>query len=272
MSYISEIFLLYSEAFYIPNDRMKPTQIYKHTIKLKPNIDAVRMKQYKIPFAQRDEARKIVENWEKNGIIRKSVSRFNSPLLLVKKKPDSLGNKQYRAVIDFREVNKASIPQLYPLPLPDELFEMLHGSTIFTVLDVHAAYHQIELDESCRYITAFNALNHHYEFCMLPFGLQSSGIAWLHVIHRLLEEFIRENSVFVYVDDICIWSSNLTSHVQLIKRVLKQLIKFNIRLKPEKCKFMQNSIHYLGYVISENGLEIDRSKQNVLRIIRFRKI
>lgn len=265
ISEISEILLKYSSAFYIPNDILKPTQIYKHKIKLKPNVDTVCVKQYKIPFAQRDQARKIVLDWEKNGVIRKSTSRFNSPLLIVPKKPDSLGNKQYRAVIDFRAVNKVTIPQLYPLPLPDELFDMLHGSTIYTVLDVHAAYHQIELAEECRGITAFNALNHHYEFCMLPFGLQSSGIAWLHTIHRVLQKFLEKNEIFVYVDDICMWSTNTSSHTNLIKRVLAQLTKYNIKLKPEKCKFFQDNIQYLGYKISKKGLEIDQTKTKCIQ-------
>lgn len=126
--------------------------------------------------------------------------------------------------MDYRKVNKACIPQLYPLPLPDELFDMLHGSSVYSVLDVLAAYHQIELDESCRFITAFSALNHHYEFKMLPFGLQSSGIAWLYAIHRVLQKFINRG-VYVYVDDVCIWSNNEKSHIELIKKVLAQLIK-----------------------------------------------
>lgn len=179
--------------------------------------------------------------------------------MLIPKKPDNLGNPQSRAVIDYRSVNKACIPQLYPLPLPDELFDLLHGSTIYSVLDVHMAYHQIELDESCRFITAFTALNHHYEFCMLPFGLQSSGIAWLYGIHRVLQKFVNKG-VFVYVDDVIIYSSNHQDHIKLVRSVLKQLISYNIKLKPEKCKFLRNIVYYLGYKISQNGLEIDENK------------
>lgn len=256
---VSDICLKYSEAFYIPNDIMRPTPIYKHIFNLKPEAEIINVKQFRIPYAQRDELRKTIEMWEKNGIIRKSMSRFNSPIMLVPKKPDIHGNPQHRAVIDFRKVNSASIPQLYPLPLPDELFDMLHGSEIYSVLDVHMAYHQIELDESCRFITGFSALNHHYEFCMLPFGLQSSGIAWLHAIHRVLQKFLNKN-VFVYVDDVILWDTNESNHINAIKRVLNQLIKYNMKLKPEKCKFLQNHVRYLGYKISKNGLEIDDTK------------
>lgn len=88
MNKMKEIFLECSEAFFIPNDIFKPTSIYKHSIKLKPDADTEYVKQFRIPFARRDELRRQVENWEKNGIIEKSVSRFNSPLLLVPKKPD----------------------------------------------------------------------------------------------------------------------------------------------------------------------------------------
>lgn len=256
---ISKVCFEFSEAFYIPNDLFKPTPVYKHSIKLKPNADVVCIKQYRIPFGQRDELQRQVESWEKMNIIQKSTSRFNSPLMLVKKHPDSDGKQQYRAVLDYKQLNKICIPQLYPLPLPEELFDMLHGSCIYTVLDVYAAYHQVELEESCRYLTAFSALNHHYEFKMLPFGMQSSGVGWLYAIHRVLQKFLNKN-VFVYVDDVCLWSSNMDEHIALIKRVLKQLIRCNIKLKAEKCKFVQNHIRYLGYKISKKGLEIDEQK------------
>lgn len=77
---IAEICTECSDAFYIENDVMRPTPVYKHSIKLKPNVDVVCVKQYKVPFAQRDELQKQVESWEKMGVIRKSTSRFNSPL------------------------------------------------------------------------------------------------------------------------------------------------------------------------------------------------
>lgn len=217
------------------------------------------VKQYRVPFAQREELNKQVKNWENMKIIQKSTSRFNSPLLLVKKQPDGDGKKQFRAVLNYKQLNKACIPQLYPLPLPDELFDLLYGSRIYTVLDVYAAYHQVELEENSRYLTAFSELNDHYEFRMLPFGLQSSGVGWLYAIHRVLQKFINKN-LFVYVDDICLWSSNVNEHIILIKRVLKQLIKYNIKLKPEKCQFLQNHIRYLGYKISKKGLEVDERK------------
>lgn len=261
---VAELCLKFSEAFFIENDRLRPTNVYKHSIKLRPNVDSINVKQYRVPFAQREELKKHVENWEKQGIIRKSTSRFNSPLLLVKKHPDRFGNKQFRAVLDYREVNKASIPQYYPLPVPEQLFDMLHGSTIYSCLDVHQAYHQIELEESCRFITAFSALNHHYEFCMIPFGLQSSGIAWLYTIHRVLQEFMDKN-VFCYVDDVILWENSEEAHLRQIKLVLSQLIKNNIKLKPEKCKFLQPYVYYLGYKISGVGLEIDERKTLCIR-------
>lgn len=81
------------------------------------------------------------------------------------------------------------------------------------------AYHQIELEEECKYITGFSALHHHYEFNVLPFGLQPSGVAWLYTIHRVLQEFINKG-VFVYVDDNILWSSNEFEHTKLIKNKL----------------------------------------------------
>lgn len=259
MEKIREIFLEYSEAFYIPNDIFKATTMYEHSIKLKPDAHTVFVRQFRIPYAQRDELIRQVKGWERDGIIEKSTSPFNSPLLLVPKKPDEKGNKQYRVVLDYREVNKICIPQCYSLPLPDELFDLLNGSSIYSLLDIFNSYMQVNLSKSSRFITSFSALNHHYEFNRVPFGLQSSGVAWLYTIHKVLQKFIT-NSVFVYVDDVCLYSKSEQHHLEMIKRVLKQLIKYSIKLKPQKCKFLQKEVKYLGYKVSSKGLEVDEAK------------
>lgn len=171
----------------------------------------------------------------------------------------------YRMVIDYRKLNEATISQSYPIPLIDEISDNLHSSEVFTVLDVYSAFHQILLREDCRHLTAFSTSNSHYQFRCTPFGLQSSPIAWLYTISGVLRDFTNKN-IFWYMDDIIIHEKNDTLNINMIKRVLKQLIKHNIKLKPEKCSFLQKSVKFLGYKISGNGLEIDESRIRCIKL------
>lgn len=106
-----------SDAFYIEGDILKTTTAYIHNIKLKPHIDTVYTKQYRIPESHKTEIERQLADLEKKQIIERSTSRFNSPLLLVKKAPDGSGKPQFRLVLDYRKVNEATIPQAYPIPL-----------------------------------------------------------------------------------------------------------------------------------------------------------
>lgn len=262
---IRKICLEYSDAFYIDGDRLKTTDVYQHTIKLKPDTDTVFVKQYRIPEMQKQEVDRQINELLKNNIIEKSTSRFNSPLLLVKKRSDEENKTNYRMVIDYRKLNEATINQAHPIPLIDEITDNLHTSEVFTVLDVYSAFHQILLKEDCRHLTAFSTSNAHYQFRCTPFGLQSSPIAWLYTINAVLRDFTNKN-LFWYMDDIIIHEKDDKANINIIKKVLKQLIKHNIKLKPEKCQFLQKSVKFLGYQISGKGLEIDETRIRCIKL------
>lgn len=146
----------------------------------------------------------------------------------------------------------------------DEVLDQLGDSKVFTILDVESAFHQVALDESCRHLTAFSTAYEHYQFRTTPFGMQSSPIAFLCTVSTILKEFLNKN-VFVYVDDIIIHTADENTNCLLIEKVLKTLHKHNLKWKPQKCSFLQRSVKYLGYVITENGLEIDQFKTKCVK-------
>lgn len=213
---IKEICYECSDVFFIEGDELKPTSAYIHSIKLKPNVDTVHTKQYRIPEGHKHEIERQINELEEQDIIEKSTSRFNSPLLLVKKAPDKYGKPQSRLVFDYRKVNEASIPQKYPMPMMDEIIDQMSGTTYFTKLDVKSAYHQILLDENCRHITAFSTTYNHYQFKKVPVGSQSSPVAWLYTISRVLQKFINRN-LFTYMDDIVLVNKDQESNIKLLK-------------------------------------------------------
>lgn len=115
----------YGAAFYIDGDKLNHTDVISHFIALKPGTSPIFTRQYRIPETQRGEIQRQIDELEMKGIIEKSNSAWNSPLLLVPKKDNKEGGKEYRMVIDFRKLNAVTIPHSYPIPLIDEKIDQM---------------------------------------------------------------------------------------------------------------------------------------------------
>lgn len=131
----------FAGAFYIEGDTLEHTDVIRHKIELKPGTTPINTRQYRIPETQKTEIQRQLDELESKGVIEKSKSPWNSPLLLVPKKENQYGEKQYRLVIDYRKLNSVTQPLAYPIPLIDEIIDQMQGSQIFTTLDLQGAFH-----------------------------------------------------------------------------------------------------------------------------------
>ena len=163
----------YSSQFHLPGDSLGATTVLAHKI-LTTDENPINTKQYRYPPIHRDEIRKQVDELINKGIVQASESPYNSPLWVVPKKADSAGNKRWRLVIDYRQLNEKTVGDAYRLPNITDILDQLGGSKYFSILDLASGFHQIPMDQDSKAKTAFSTPYAHLEFNRMPFGLKNA--------------------------------------------------------------------------------------------------
>jgi hypothetical protein len=182
------------------------------------------------------------------------VSPWEAPIMFVKKKDGTL-----RLCIDYRQLNKVTIKNKYPLPRIDDLFDQLGGGSIFSKIDLRSRYHQFRIKGEDIHKTAFKTRYGHYEFVVVPFGLTNALANFMCLMNNVLSKFL-EKFVLDFIDDLLIYSKNREEHEEHLRLVLQVLREHQLYAKFSKCNFFQKQIHYLGHVISEEGVVLDPDK------------
>ncbi|KAI2645331.1 Transposon Tf2-6 polyprotein [Labeo rohita] len=169
-----------------------------------------------------------------------------------------------RPCIDYRALNAITVKYRYPLPLVPSALEQLRTAKIYTKLDLRSAYNLIRIREGDEWKTAFSTTSGHYEYRVMPFGLANSPSYFQAFINEVFRDMLNR-WVIVYIDDILIYSDSYPEHVQHVRAVLQRLIQHRLYAKQEKCEFHQQSISFLGYIISPEGVAMDETKVSAVR-------
>ncbi|GKE88227.1 putative reverse transcriptase domain-containing protein [Tanacetum coccineum] len=193
------------------------------------------------------------------GFIRPSSSPWGAPVLFVKKK-----DGYFRMCIDYRELNKFTVKNRYPLPRIDDLFDQLQGSRVYSKIDLRSGYHQLRVCEEDISKTAFRTRYGHYEFQVMPFGLTNAPAVFMDLMNRVCKPYL-DRFVIVFINDILIYSKSIKEHEGHLKLILNLLKNEELYAKFSKCEFWLSKVQFLGHVIDSEGIHVDLAKIEAIK-------
>ena len=233
---------------------LPPKRPVEFRIDLIPGAAPIARAPYRLAPSEMQELSSQLEELLSRGFIRPSFSPWGAPVLFVKKKDGS-----FRMCIDYRELNKLTVKNRYPLPRINDLFDQLQGSTHYSKIDLRSGYHQLSVQEEDVPKTAFRTRYGHYEFLVMPFGLTNAPAVFMDLMNRVCRPYL-DKFVIVFIDDILIYSRSKEEHGKHLRLILELLRKEKQYAKFSKCEFWIREVKFLGHVVSHEGIHVDPSK------------
>ncbi|GJW93521.1 putative nucleotidyltransferase, ribonuclease H [Tanacetum coccineum] len=233
---------------------LPPVRQVEFQIDLIPGAAPVARTPYRLAPSEMQELSNQLQELADRGFIRPSTSPWGAPVLFVKKKDGS-----FRMCIDYRELNKLTIKNRYPLPRIDDLFDQLQGSSVYSKIDLRSGYHQLRVRDEDIPKTAFRTRYRHYEFQVMPFGLTSVPAVFMDLMNRVCKPYL-DKFVIVFIDDILIYSRNKEEHANHLRIILELLKKEKLYAKFSKCDFWIHIVQFLRHLIDSQGLHVDPAK------------
>jgi hypothetical protein len=200
---------------------------------------------------ERQLIRDMTEDMLQNGVIRPSVSPWASPIVLVKKK-----DGKQRFCIDFRNLNKVAIRDVYPIPRIDDCLTALGDNQWFSTFDMNAGFWQIGMAEEDRHKTAFIVEGGLYEFNVMPFGLTNATATFQRYMDMVLAG-LKWTSLLVYLDDVCVFSKSLDQHLRRLEETFARFRLYDLKLNAAKCHVLKQEFAYLGHIVTGEGIKAD---------------
>ncbi|KAL4016712.1 hypothetical protein IC575_024369 [Cucumis melo] len=223
----------YPDVFSEELPGLPPHREVEFAIELEPGTVPISRGPHRMAPTELKELKVQLQELLDKGFIRPSVSPWGAPFFFVKKKDGSM-----RLCIDYRELNKVTVKNRYPLSRIDDLFDQLQGATVFSKIDLRSGYNQLRIKDGDVPKTTFHSRYGHYEFIVMSFGLTNAPT----------------------VDDILIYSKTEAEHEEHLRMVLQTLRDNKLYAKFLKCEFWLKQVSFLGHVVSKAGVSVDPAK------------
>ncbi|RXN09433.1 Retrovirus-related Pol poly from transposon [Labeo rohita] len=208
------------------------------------------------------EVKEYVQDLLAKGWIVKSRSPYAAPVVCVRKKDGTL-----RVCIDYRQLNRKTVPDRHQLPRIQDLMNTLGGYRWFSILDQGKAYHQGFMAEGSRHLTAFVTPWGLFEWVRVPFGLSNAPAAFQLSMEEMLES-IRDECCLPYLDNVLCFAKSFEEHVEKLRVVFRVLRQHGVKLRPTKCELFKQEVRYLGHLVSADGVRVDTKDLAAVRVLR----
>ena len=244
----------YEDFFLDELPGLPPQRVVDFDIELHPGTSPISMTPHRMAPVELQELRVQLQKLLDKGFIRPSTSSWGAPVLFAKKK-----DKTLRLCIDYRQLNRVTIKNWYPLPMIDDLFNQLREARLYSNIDLHTGYHQLRVRETNIPKTAFRARYGHFEFTVMPFGLTNAPATFMDLMHRVFQSYL-DQFVVIFMDDILIYFESEREHEYHLRIVLQLLRDHQLYAKFSKCEFWLTEVRFLGHVVSASGVSVDLEK------------
>nr|GEY07454.1 putative reverse transcriptase domain-containing protein [Tanacetum cinerariifolium] len=244
----------FSEVFREDLRSIPPARPVEFQIDLVPGVVHIARAPYRLAPSEMKELAEQLQELSEKGFIRPSSSPWGAPVLFVKKK-----YRSFRMCIDYRELNKLTVKNRYPLPRIDDLFDQLQGSSVYSKIELRPGYHQLRVYEEGIPKTAFRTRYEYYEFQVMPFGLTNAPAVFMDLMNRVCKPYL-DKFVIIFIDDILIYSKNKKEYEEHLTLILELLKKEELYAKFSKCEFWIPKVQFLEHVIDSKGIHVDPAK------------
>ena len=225
------------------------------------DAEPVRQPLRRTPRAYEGEDKKALEKLQQQGSVRPSCSPWASPIVLVRKKDGTA-----RPCVDYRCLNALTRKDAFPLPRTDDCLDAVTGAVWFSTLDVTSAYNQVPIKVEDIPKTAFITKYGLFEYTTMPFGLCNAP-ATFQCSMELALRGLQWSCCLIYLDDVIIFGRTFMEHMQRPRLGLERIQEAGMKLKPNKCHFLQPEVEFLGHIITMEGVRPNRA--NVQKLVQW---
>lgn len=238
------------------SERLPERKPWDHAIDLIPDAPLPKpAKVYPMTPPELKELDEFIDENLRKGYIRQSKSPMAAPVFFVKKKDGKL-----RLVQDYRALNNITVKNRYPIPLISEVIDSMKGAKHFTELDLRWGFNNVRIKEGDEWKAAFRTNRGLFEPTVMFFGQTNAPGTFQTMVNEILSDLIASRVVIVYLDNIWIFTKDMTEHRRVVSEVLHRLQANDLFCKPEKCRFEVDKVEVLGTIVSENKVEMDTVK------------
>jgi hypothetical protein len=258
---VAELLIEYQDTFSKDDNDVGRTDLVEHVIET-GDARPVKQPPRRVPIAFQGEEKAAIEKLLEQGTIRPSTSPWASPLVLVRKKDQTV-----RTCVDYRLVNRKTQIDSFPLPRVGDCLDALSGSTLFSTMDITSAYNNVPVRKEdipkTAFCTKYGGL---FEYIYMPFGMCNSAATFQRLIEIVLGS-MQWHSALLYLDDIICHAQEFKSHLLRLREILKRLSTAGLKLKPKKCAFFQSEVTFLGHIVGQDGIR--PNPDNVLKLVNW---